>query len=280
MSKRIVPEKDEVPVLFRPRRGVMNKFFPIFRRSISLILLGTQLFPPFAWSQQPATYSRSTAIDQANSRAEREAEQMVSFSADRILPLLRQEPGLLLQVKKAVVRKAFERGQILNPNDLSDDALFDLIRKDDNVRIIATHEIVDRGYIKAKPGREELAKNLPCRQPESTGTEAKQPDQSSLTNSKRPPSQEELYWAKHENDLDCYLTQYLPSGGPNPTGPNRRHAQSPVQQQQYPGSQYPRQQQQYPLQQYPLQQSPQQSYPPGEEQPERIPRPTIGVSCR
>ena len=211
MSKRIVPEKDEVPVLCRPRRGVMNKFFPIFRRSISLILLGTQLFPPFAWSQQPATYSRSTAIDQANSRAEREAEQMVSFSADRILPLLRQEPGLLLQVKKAVVRKAFERGQILNPNDLSDDALFDLIRKDDNVRIIATHEIVDRGYIKAKPRREELARDLPCRQPASTGTEGKQPDQSSLTNSKRPPSQEELYWAKHENDLDCYLTQYLPS---------------------------------------------------------------------
>ena len=238
----------------------MNKFFPIFRRSISLILLGTQLFPPFAWSQQPATYSRSTAIDQANSRAEREAEQMVSFSADRILPLLRQEPGLLLQVKKAVVRKAFERGQILNPNDLSDDALFDLIRKDDNVRIIATHEIVDRGYIKAKPRREELARDLPCRLPASAATEGKQPDQSSLTNSKRPPSQEELYWAKHENDLDCYLTQYLPYGVVPNTSTQPQAAQSPAQQ-QYPGLPYPQ-----PQQQLPLQQSPQQSYPPGEEQ--------------
>ena len=143
----------------------MSKLFPIFRRSTSLILLGAQLFLPIAWGQQPATYSRSTAIDQANSRAERQAEQMVSLSADRILSLVRQEPGLLLQVKKAVVRKAFEQGQILNAADLTDDALFDLIRKDDNVRVIATQEIVDRGYIKAKPRREELARDLPCRQP-------------------------------------------------------------------------------------------------------------------
>ena len=194
---------------------------------------------------------------------------MVSFSADRILPLLRQEPGLLLQVKKAVVRKAFEQGQILNPNDLSDDALFDLIRKDDNVRIIATREIVDRGYIKAKPRREELARDLPCRQPMPLGSEtvtSKPDEQSSLTNTKRSRSQEETYWAKHENDLDCYLTQYLPYGVQPYTSGQPQSAQSPFQQQQYPGSQYPRQQQQYPLQQYP-----QQSYPPGQDQPQQNP---------
>jgi len=247
----------------------MSKFFPIFRRCISLILLGTQVFLPIAWSQQPATYSRSTAIDQANSRAEREAEKMVSFSADRILPLLREEPGLLLQVKKAVVRQAFEQGQILNPTDLTDDALFDLVRKDDNVRIIATREIVDRGYIKAKPRREELARDLPCRQamPLGNGTAISKPeDQSSLTNTKRPPSQEEMYWAKHENDLDCYLTQYLPYGVQPSTSAQIQNQQSPFLQQQYPGSQYPRQQQQYPLQQYP-----QQSYPPVQDQPDQNP---------
>ena len=240
----------------------MSKFFPMFRRGTALILLALESLSPIAWSQQPAVYSRSTAIDQANSRAEREAEQMVSFSADRILPILRQEPGLLLQVKKALVRKAFEQGQILNPIDLTDDALFDLIRKDENVRVIATHEIVDRGYIKAKPRREELARDLPCRLPGSTGSEAKQADQSSLTNSKRPPSQEEIYWAKHENDLDCYLTQYLPYGVQPYTS---AQAQSPSQPQQYPGPQYP-QQQQFPQQPYP-----QQSYPPGQEQPEKNP---------
>ena len=188
----------------------MSRLFRIVHRWPKVVLLCVGIvFSAVAWSQQPASYTRSTAIDQANSRAEHEAEQMVSLSADRILFILRQEPGLLLQVKKALVRKAFEQGRILDPNDLTDDALFDLIRQDDNIRVIATHEIVDRSYIKAKPTREELARNLPCRQPVPTGAEAlaaKQPDQpsSSTANTKRTPSQEDQYWLKHEDDLDCY----------------------------------------------------------------------------
>jgi protein involved in polysaccharide export with SLBB domain len=224
-----------------------------------------------AWGQQPAAYSRSTAIDQKNSRAEHEAEQMVSLSADRILFILRDEPGLLLQIKKALVRKAFEQGRILDPNDLTDDALFTLIRQDDNIRVIATHEIVDRAYIKAKPTREELARDFPCRllMPNDTETVApKQPDQSaSNTNTKRAPSQEQEYWRKHENDLDCYLTQYLPYGTMSYPSGQPQYTQSPSQQQQYPASQYPSRQQypqqqnpqQYPQQQYPPSQSPQQS---------------------
>jgi len=236
------------------------RLLPTFRRRIQAVLLCSGLvFSATAWSQQPAAYSRSTAIDQANSRAEHEAEQMVSLSADRILSILRQEPGLLLQVKKALVRKAFDQGRILDPNELTDDALFTLIREDDNIRVIATREIVDRSYIKAKPTREEIARNMPCRQPMPTGADAlaaKQPDQSaSSLNTKRSPSQEEQYWLKHDNDLDCYLTQYLPYGiAPYPSG-QLQSTQTPSQQQypasQYPLQQFPQQQQQYPQQQYP-----------------------------
>ena len=196
----------------------MSRLSQVIRRRAEMLLLCSALcITAAAWGQQPASYSRSTAIDQANSRAEHEAEQMVSLSADRILSILRQEPGLLLQVKKELVRKAFEQGRILDPNDLTDDALFTLIRQDDNIRVIATHEIVDRAYVKAKPTREELARDLPCRQLMPTGPETvanKQLDQaaSNTTSVKRPPSQEEEYWLKHENDLDCYLTQYLPYG--------------------------------------------------------------------
>jgi protein involved in polysaccharide export with SLBB domain len=243
----------------------MSRFSRIFRRRAGTLSLCTGLFfSATAWSQQPAAYSRSTAIDQANSRAEHEAEQMVSLSADRILYILREEPGLLLQVKKALVRKAFEQGRILDPNDLTDEALFTLIRQDDTVRVIATHEIVDRAYIKAKPTREELARDLPCRQPMPTGTDAltaKQPDQpSSTTNTKRTPSQEETYWLKHENDLDCYLTQYLPYGTLPYQFGQPQNTQTPSQQ-PYPASQYPSRQ--YP-QQYPQQQYPQQQYPPSQ----------------
>ena len=63
------------------------------------------------------------------SRAEFEAEQRVSLSAEKIIDLLQQEPGLLLQVKKMLVRKAFEQGRILDPTDLTDEALFRLLRE-------------------------------------------------------------------------------------------------------------------------------------------------------
>jgi protein involved in polysaccharide export with SLBB domain len=250
----------------------MSKFSRVFHHRPKMISLCIGLaLCATAWGQQPAAYSRSTAIDQKNSRAEHEAEQMVSLSADRILFILRDEPGLLLQIKKALVRKAFEQGRILDPNDLTDDALFTLIRQDDNIRVIATHEIVDRAYIKAKPTREELARDFPCRllMPNDTETVApKQPDQSaSNTNTKRAPSQEQEYWRKHENDLDCYLTQYLPYGTMSYPSGQPQYTQSPSQQQQYPASQYPSRQQypqqqnpqQYPQQQYPPSQSPQQS---------------------
>src|SRR5580658_5014375 len=170
------------------------------------------------WGQQQRlSYTPSTAIDQAHSRAEQEAEQMVSLSADKITQLLQDEFGLLLQIKKALVRKAFEQGRVLDPNDLTDDALFRLIREDQNVRVIATREIEDRSYIKALPTREELAKNLPCRQPVLVGKDTKLPDQPDTkalqgNQAASSQSQEKLYWAKHDGDLDCYLTQYLPGG--------------------------------------------------------------------
>jgi protein involved in polysaccharide export with SLBB domain len=243
----------------------MSTFSRVFHHRPKMISLCLGLaLSAAAWGQQPAAYSRSTAIDQKNSRAEHEAEQMVSLSADRILFILRDEPGLLLQIKKALVRKAFEQGRILDPNDLTDDTLFTLIRQDDNIRVIATHEIVDRAYIKAKPTREELARDLPCRQLMPNDTEvlaAKQPDQSaSNTNTKRSPSQEQEYWRTHENDLDCYLTQYLPYGTMSHPYGQPQYTRSPSQQ-QYPASQYPSQQQ-YPQQQYPQQRYPQQQYPP------------------
>jgi len=100
-----------------------------------IVLLSMELgYSAAALGQEPSVYNRSTAIDRADSRAEHEAEQLVSLSADKILSILREEPGLLLQVKKALVRSAFEQGRILDPKDLTDDAVFRLIVEDDNIR--------------------------------------------------------------------------------------------------------------------------------------------------
>lgn len=200
-----------------------------------------------AWSQQPAAHGRSTAIDQANSRAEQAAEQMVSLSADKIISILTNEPGLLLEFKKALVRKAFEQGRIIDANELTDDAVFRLIRQDEGVRVIATREIEDRSYIRAKPTREELARNLTC-QPQLSAEEiAKLQPQTPLDpkDTKGLLNQEEVYWLKHDNDLDCYLTRYLPYGtaqslfGGTKTTNGAVPPLSPPLEQQYPASQEP-----------------------------------------
>jgi len=253
----------------------MSNLFPVlgrYARSIAFLCI-CLLACGAAWSQEERlSYSQTTALDQKYSRAEQEAEKMVSLSADKITELLRQETGLLLQVKKAVVRKAFEQGRVLDPTELSDDALFRLIREDENVRVIATREIEDRQYVRAKPTREELAKNMPCKPPLTAEALAKQ-QEDSPKDVKDLASQEQLYWAKHEADLDCYLTQYLPYGVAQLSSQSQQGqagATQPQPQQQqppypspypprYPQGQYP-QQLPYPQQQYP-QPYPQQQYP-------------------
>jgi len=233
------------------------------------------------WSQQQRfSYTPSTAIDQANSRAEQEAEQMVALSAEKIIQILRDETGLLLQVKKALVRKAYDQGRILDPNDLTDDALFDLIREDQNVRIIATQQIEDRSYIRAKPTKEEIARNLPCQSVVPT-TSAGSSDVAASNNQFRqtvtPQSQEEAYWLKHEDDVDCNLVPYLPNGAAKTWYTQQQATQTPQNQQQYPTSAYPQQtspQQQYPQQPYTGPRFPQQQYP--NQVPQQIPTPNSG----
>lgn len=108
--------------------------------------------------------SRTRAVDEADSRAEKEAERLVSLPPEKIVLLLQQEPGLFLEVKKLLVRRAYSQGRVLDPRDLNDEAVFRLIRDDEEVRALVTQQIVDRGYVQAKPTREELVKEAEAEQ--------------------------------------------------------------------------------------------------------------------
>src|SRR5581483_4241804 len=103
---------------------------------------------------------RTKAVDEADSRAEKEAERLVSIPPEKIVLMLQQEPGLFLEVKKLLVRRAYSQGQVLDPKDLTDNAVFRLVRDDEEVRALITEQILDRGYIRAKPTREELLKEV------------------------------------------------------------------------------------------------------------------------
>ncbi len=261
----------------------MRSLTHISRRRRNLVAASVALMlgycAPLWGQQQRLSYSPSTAIDQANSRAEQEAEQTVALAPEKIIQILRDETGLLLQVKKALVRKAYEQGRILDPKDLTDDALFDLIREDQNVRIIATQQIEERSYIRAKPTKEEIARNLPC-QPivptTTTGSSSAVSGNDQFGRTATPKTQEEAYWLKHQDDVDCNLVPYLANGTAQPLNAQPLNTQAPLQQYppQYPQSGYPQQgypQQQYPQQPYTGPQSPQQ-YP--NQVPQQVPRMT------
>lgn len=154
-----------------------------------------------------------TALDVPESQAEREAEQLVSLEPEKIISLLQEESGLMLQVKRMLVRKAFEQGRLLDPEELTDDALFTLIRQDYKIRVLATQEIEQRFYIRALPSRHELDRDRLLYGelgPPLTPTQAAQVAQqkkaatslspSDLLNA-NPPSREDLYWTAHSDDI-------------------------------------------------------------------------------
>lgn len=172
-------------------RGPMDRVsLPISWKACSFIVVLGVFAPVWSWSQVRRPASRSTAIELSDSRAQREADEMVSLSADKIISLLRQETGLLLEVKKALVRKAYEQGRILDPSDLTDDSLFRLLREDESIRVIATREIEDRNYIRVKPTREELEQERLRQSP--SGVELPADKLADKGN------QEDTYWAKRE----------------------------------------------------------------------------------
>ena len=139
---------------------------------------------------------------------ERDPEPKISLSAGTIIEILRREPGLLLEVKRLLVRKAYEQGRLLDPADLTDDALFQLLREDDNVRVLATQEIENREYVRPKPTRREMERQRIGRLP--PGESAKAPGSGA---NPAVPSEEEKYWEQHERLSAQQKTMALPGSG-------------------------------------------------------------------
>jgi protein involved in polysaccharide export with SLBB domain len=166
---------------------------------------------------------RTTAISDSASRAEKEAEQLVSLSADKIITLLNEEPGLLLEVKKTLVRKAYEQGRILNPEDLTDEALFRLISSDINIRVVVTREIENRLYVRAKPTREEIERERKMMQRQGVMANA-------ATSEQKPTAgrnQEDAYWAERDRLMESYPPISAPTTRPPAAYPQTAPPQIP-----------------------------------------------------
>jgi protein involved in polysaccharide export with SLBB domain len=194
--------------------------------AILLLLITISCVIP-AVAQNILTNPRTQAIESARSHAAQEAEESVSLSADRIISILRDEPGLLLQAKRLLVRKAYEQGRLLDPADLNDEALYDLIREDANTRILITREIERRYYVRAKPTAEEVER----------GRGAELQPQSGKENSdgelQRSRNQEDTYWSDRHPPQG--QPQYSPPRQPQ-AAPEATPARDPRRQAERAGS--------------------------------------------
>lgn len=164
-------------------------------------------------AQERVEYGSVPRQKTVQSQAEMEAEQLVSLSADKIIQLLRDEPGLLLQVKKRLVRKAFEQGRLLDPADLNDEALFRLLREDEDVRVLATQEIEDRAYIRPRPSKEELAREA-YRDMQRAPLRTQQNDNASPASTpglqQTAQNQEDKYWSRRDDRVPSRSGQNSP----------------------------------------------------------------------
>ena len=108
-----------------------------------------------------------------------------------------------------LVRKAYEQGRLLDAHDLTDDALYRLISKDEMIRVLVTREIEDRGYVHVKPTQEELAREQALRSVQASPAEAAQQE----ADVKSGKSQEEAYWSRRQKEL---LNENAPTGETSP----------------------------------------------------------------
>ncbi|HET9698632.1 MAG TPA: SLBB domain-containing protein [Terriglobales bacterium] len=74
-------------------------------------------------------------------KEERALTDQVTLAPEQIETVLRSQPMMMLEVKRALVRKAYEQGRLLDPADLTDAVVLQLVKEDRNVQIVATHEI-------------------------------------------------------------------------------------------------------------------------------------------
>jgi polysaccharide biosynthesis/export protein len=99
----------------------------------------------------------------------------VAASAPEIRGILLSDAGLMVELKRWVVKDATEHGQIVNDSELVDDAIFDRLDRDIQFRSVATALVQRYGYLHPKmrpssaggPGQEPQAGQPPARQPSS-----------------------------------------------------------------------------------------------------------------
>lgn len=68
------------------------------------------------------------------------------LSADQIIHILQESPGLLVEVKNQIADRFQQQGMQINAADISDEAVFDQVATDDNLRATLSRRLLSLGY--------------------------------------------------------------------------------------------------------------------------------------
>ena len=103
-----------------------------------------------------------------------------------------------------LIQKAYEQGRILESSDLTDEALFRLLREDEVVRALATRVVENRFYVRAKPARQEIEGKRPAMDDQSQGPEPGRPTQTSPTSDQvqRAHGREDDDWSEQQRNTE------------------------------------------------------------------------------
>ena len=180
------------------------------------------------YSQPEGASAQTRAINEADSRAEQEAERLVSLAPEKIILLLEQEPGLFLEVKRMLVRKAYAQGRQLDAKELTDEAVFRMVRDDEETRALITQQIVDRGYVRAKPTRQEMVRDYEQQQKLArANVQQEQADNEEFPGAERESSQQNPNGTQPAGRSPQYPPAY-PQNIPFPETPQPSSPQTPI----------------------------------------------------
>ncbi len=104
-------------------------------------------------SSQGNDPQRETAYSAASTRRDRSSDlarknlERVAASAPQLQTVLLKEAGILVELKRWVAKEATDNGQIVEDNDLTDQAIFDRLDRDPNFRSVATQLVQRYGYL-------------------------------------------------------------------------------------------------------------------------------------
>ncbi len=142
------------PALGRKRVLPTATEFAFLAVSFATLLFGSRLWAQNAPDAPPTNHESALAQDNLN---------LVAASESEINAVLRQNPGLFVELKRWMAKDAADRGQILEDSDLEDSAVLTGLAQDQKFRAAATRLLQSYGYLLPKVnldselGREQTA---------------------------------------------------------------------------------------------------------------------------